>query len=56
MQNRFNPLYRSFALFAGVTVVSVGMTGCERKERVVDVEAPESASRSTAIRIRERSM
>lgn len=40
MHHPFNRLFRNFALCAGVTVMSVGVTGCERKERVVDVEAP----------------
>lgn len=40
MQNRFNRLSRNLLLLAGVAAMSIGVTGCERKERVVDVKAP----------------
>jgi hypothetical protein len=40
MQNHLHRTYRTFALLAGAAAMSFGVTGCERKERVVDVEAP----------------
>ncbi|MCC7421656.1 MAG: hypothetical protein IT428_15345 [Planctomycetaceae bacterium] len=40
MQSHRNRMSQTFVLMLGVAAMSVGVTGCERKERVVDVEAP----------------